>query len=45
MGDIRADRYTGGGAAVGGTLLEGRQEATPLCPGLGPDWPECDGLS
>ena len=33
------------GAAVGGTLLEGRREATPLlCPGLGPAWPKCDRL-
>ena len=33
------------GTAVGGSLLEGRREATPLCPGLGPAWPKCDGLS
>ena len=33
------------GAAVGGSLLEGRRKATPLCPGLGPAWPKCDGLS
>ena len=33
------------GVAVGGSLLEGRREATPLCPGLGPAWPKCDGLS